>query len=127
MRGKKEVERELFQADAQIELLKGQLAACEADRAELRAQVTKLQDALIAVRAPEAYRDQQFAREDANKTPLSDDFQERNRINKQVTEEYLRMCEGSLLRSPEDLDDLLAKSLMRTVKQPASLHGNDES
>lgn len=127
MRGKKDIERELYHAEAKIELLTGQLASAQEDRAELRSQVTKLQDALVAARAPEAYRDQQLAREEADRIPMSQEEIERNEIIQKTTTEFISGLEKPLFRDANDLDDLLARGLIRTAKTPTSLHGNEES
>lgn len=123
----RDTERELIYAEAKIESLTALLESAQADRAELKVQVTKLQDALVAARAPEAYRDQQLEREDAKRIPLSPEEIERNRIFAETTTEYMGSLERPLFRDANDLDDLLARSLMRNIQTPASLHGNNES
>lgn len=125
MRGKRDIERELVHAEARIESLQTLLESAQTDREELRSQVTKLQDALVAARAPEAYRDQQIAKEEENRTPLSEEQLERNRIYQETTESYMGALEKPL--STDDLDAYLAKSLILAKSEPASLHGNDES
>jgi peptidoglycan hydrolase CwlO-like protein len=125
MRGKKDVERELIHAEAKIETLQALLDSAQADRVELKSQVTKLQDALVAAQAPEAYRDQQLAREEAERTPISDEQLERNRIMQETETGYMDAIERPLCA--DDLDALLARSAMRSIKAPASIHGNEES
>jgi len=128
MMGKrKEVERELIFCQAKVESLEEQLKIAQADRDRLRVQVEKLQDALVSVRAPEAYRDQQDKEYDAKRVLPSPEMLERNRITQQVTTEYLNAMEGRILRTGEDLDDLLASALIKDRSGPTSLHGNDES
>ncbi len=127
MRGKRDIERELIHAEAKGEALQTLLDSALADRVELQSQVTKLQDALVAAKAPEAYRDQQIEREDQTQVPVSADRIEKNRIIQDTTEAYMNSLEKPLFQSADDLDALLARSLMRDRKGPASLHGNDES
>ena len=124
---KGDIERELIHAEAKVETLQALLDSAQADRVELKSQVTKLQDALVAARAPEAYRDQQIAREEENRVPMDPALIERNKLIQETTEGYMAGLEKPLFRSADDLDDLLARSLMRTAEGPASLHGNDES
>jgi peptidoglycan hydrolase CwlO-like protein len=124
---KGDIERELIYAEAKIESLQALLDSAQSDRAELKSQVTKLQDALVAARAPEAYRDQQLAREDEKRIPMSPEEIERNHIIQETTAEYMSALEKPLFRDANDLDDLLARSLMRNMEPPASIHGNDES
>ncbi len=128
MRRKADIERELTFSEAQVTLLEGQLQAAQADKAELQAQVTKLQDALVSVRAPEAYRDQQIEREEEDHVPMSQDAMDKNRITQEVTTEYLNSLEKPLFKDAYDLDDLLTTAIVRSSKTgPVSLHGNDES
>ncbi len=124
---KGDIERELIHAEARIDTLQTLLDSAQADRGELKSQVTKLQDALVAARAPEAYRDQQIEREEANRTPLSTEELERNRLASKTTTEFMSSLEKPLFRSADDLDELLARSLMRAQEGPVSLHGNEES
>jgi peptidoglycan hydrolase CwlO-like protein len=124
---KGDIERELIHAEAKIDTLQALLDSAQADRGELKSQVTKLQDALVAARAPEAYRDQQIAREDENRAPVDPELIERNKLIQKTTTEYMSGLEKPLFKSADDLDDLLARSLMRNAEGPASLHRNDES
>lgn len=125
--GKKDIERELIFAQARIESLEEQLRNVQADKDGLTEQITKLQDSLISVRAPDAYRDQQLAREDDGRPPVSDETIERNKITQDVTTQYLRGLEEPMFRDGNDLDDLLKTGIIHDVKPPASIHGNDES
>ena len=127
---KGDIERELIHAEARIDTLQTLLDSAQADRGELKSQVTKLQDALVAARAPEAYRDQQIEREEANRTPLSTEELDRNRIAARTTTEFLSALEKPMFNSAEDLDDigdLLARATVRNQEGPTSLHGNEES
>jgi hypothetical protein len=125
--GKKETERELVFCQARIEALEEQLKGALAEKAGLFQQIEKLQDSLISIRAPEAYQDQQLAKEEP-RAPMSDELQKRNRIMAETTEKYMAAIEEPLFRSADDLDDLLRTGLIRdTDTTPPSLHGNDES
>ena len=127
MGAKAELERELIFCRARIEALEEQLRGALVEKEGLFKQVEKLQDSLISVRAPDAYRDQQIEKEEP-RPPISDELLERNRITKEVTERYLASMEEPLFRSGEDLDDLAATGVTRfSDTTPASLHGNDES
>ena len=127
MRGKKDIERELIHAEAKIDSLQALLDSAQTDKVELKSQVTKLQDALVAAQAPEAYRDQQLAREEADRIPMSQDEMDRNKIIHDTTTAFISNLEKPLFRDANDLDDLLARSAMRNIKPPASIHGNEES
>jgi len=127
VRTKGVIERELAFSEAQVESLEGQLRTAQADKAELQAQVTKLQDALVSVRAPEAYRDQQIEKEEVDRVPMSEEAIKRNRLTQETTTEYMNNLEGPLFKDAYALDDLLTTALVRANKGPVSLHGNDES
>jgi hypothetical protein len=116
VRGKRDIERELIHAEARVETLQALLDSAQADRGELKSQVTKLQDALVAARAPEAYR-----------VPMDPEVMERNKLIQETTTEYMSGLEKPLFRDANDLDDLLSRALMRNIEPPASIHGNDES
>lgn len=126
-KAKRDTERELIHAEAKAESLQTLLDSALADRVELQSQVTRLQDALVSARAPEAYRDQQIEKEEAERTPVDEEKLERNRIIKDTTEQYMNALEKPLFQSADDLDAMLARSLMQDMEGPASLHGNEES
>lgn len=127
MGAKAELERELTFCRARIEALEEQLRGALAEKEGLFKQVEKLQDSLISVRAPDAYRDQQIEKEGPT-PPMSKELLERNRIMKEVTENHFAAMEGPLFRSGDDLDDLITTGIIRdTDTTPASTHGNNES
>ena len=127
MLGIKEKERELIFCQAKIESLDEQLKAVRAEKDELKEQVRRLQDALIAATAPEAYRDRKIEEAEAAREPLTPEEQEKIRIQKEFTKQYLNSLEKPTFTSGEDLDDMLLASLARNAKPPGSLHGNSES
>jgi len=124
---KAELERELIFSESKVESLEGQLRTAQADKAELQAQIVKLQDALVSVRAPEAYRDQQIEREEEDRVPMSEEAIKKNRLTQETTTEYMNALEGPLFKDAYALDDLLTTALVRANKGPTSIHGNDES
>jgi len=127
MSAKAELERELIFCKARIESLEEQLKGARAEKEELFRQIDKLQEALISIQAPDAYRDQQIAKEPP-RPPMSAEAQERNRITKEFMEKYMAGLEGPLFPTPDHLDDLIRTGIIRDKDPvPASLHGNDES
>ncbi len=127
MGAKAELERELVFCQARVEALEEQLRGALAEKQGLFQQVEKLQDSLISIRAPDAYRDQQLEKEEP-RAPMSPETLERNRVTKDFTEKYMSALEGPLFRDGNDLDDLLTTSIVRdTDMVPESIHGNDES
>ena len=127
MGAKADLERELAFCKGRIQALEEQLVTTQSEKAGLFEQINKLQDSLISVRAPDAYRDQQLEREGPLPGPSSEMI-ERNKITAKFTTDYLNHIEGPLFRSPEDIDDLITTGIIRDHSTvPESLHGNDES
>ncbi len=127
MGAKAELERELIFCKARVEALEEQLRGALAEKQGLFLQVEKLQDSLISIRAPDAYRDQQLEKEEP-RAPMSPEMQERNRITKDFTERYMNDLEGPTFRNGYDLDELITTGIIRdTDMVPESIHGNDES
>jgi hypothetical protein len=127
MGAKAELERELIFCKARIEALEEQLRGALAEKQGLFQQVEKLQDSLISVRAPDAYRDQQLEKEEP-RAPMSAELMEKNRITKEFTTDYMNAMEGPLFRSGDDLDGLIQTGIIRdTDMVPSSLHGDEES
>lgn len=127
MSSKKELERELWESKARVVSLEEQVVLARLDKQELQLQVNKLQDAVLSIQAPEAYRDQQIKDFEEKSTPISEEEKEKRDIQARVYREYMNGMEGSLFRSAEDLDDLLESSLLRGDHSPGSIHGNNES
>jgi hypothetical protein len=127
MLSKKEMERELVFCKARIEVLEEQLRGALSEKEGLFQQVEKLQDSLISIRAPDAYRDIQLEKE-GPRAPMSAELQEKNRITKEFTQNYINAMEEPLLRTGHDLDDLITIGIVRDHDStPPSLHGNNES
>ena len=127
MGAKAELEKELAFCKGRIEALEQQLAANQTEKLVQLEQINKLQDSLISVMAPDAYRDQQIEKEGPLTGPSAETI-ERNRIHQEVTTKYLNSMEEPLLRTGEDLDDLISSGIIRyTDTTPKSIHGNDES
>lgn len=127
MGAKADLERELAFCKGRIQTLEEQLVATQSEKAGLFEQINKLQDSLISVRAPDAYRDQQLEREGPIPGPSAETI-ERNKITQEFTTKYLNNIEGPLFRSPEDIDDLITTGIIRDHSTiPESLHGNEES
>ena len=127
MGSKKELERELWESKARVVSLEEQVVLARLDKQELQLQVNKLQDAVLSIQAPEAYRDQKVKDFEESVTPLSAEEKEKREIQAKVYRDYMNGMEGSLFRSAEDLDDLLESSLLRGNHAPGSIHGNNES
>lgn len=112
----------------QIDFLKAELEEARKRENKLNEQVQRLQDGLMAVRSPEAYRDW---RADSSSPTISQEQQEF--INKEreiikIQSQYAKAMEGDIFRSREDIEDLMNSVLLSGEKPGSrSLHGNDES
>ena len=127
MSSKKELERELWESKARVVSLEEQVVLARLDKQELQLQVNKLQDAVLSIQAPEAYRDQRVKEYEEDSIPVSAEEKEKRDIQAKVYRDYMNGMEGPLFRGPEELDDLLESSLLRGDHSPSSLHGNNES
>lgn len=127
MASKKDIERELWEYKAKVKSLEDQLVVARIDKQELQLQVGKLQDAVLSIQAPEAYRDQKVKDYENASEPVSPEETERRRVYAKVYTEYMNGMEGPLFRGPEEMDDLLEASLLRGDHAPGSIHGNNES
>jgi len=112
----------------QITLLKEQLAEAKTRENKLTAQVDRLQDGLMAIRSPEAYKDMRADQGEYTISAEQADFQKKEMHIRKIRESYLRAMEGNALKTGEDLDALMESVITRGhVAQSKSLHGNAES
>lgn len=118
---------ELIAARVKIEFL-------QKENADLREQVRKLQEALVATASPQAYRDQQAEKDDGKPVVASPMEQELDLMKK-----YMMELEGKpafssadeFIRYVKHIDPSLEDSLEEAVTQAPptleSLHDNEES
>jgi len=111
----------------QVELLKGQLDSTKEQNVELLKRVGVLQDAIIAVKAPEAYRD--FRADTATDAPSMDaEMIARQRAMADARNEHLAMIERPLFSNGDDMIEVLERTVLGGAEITGkSLHGNDES
>lgn len=111
-----------------IDFLKAELLESRNREGKLNEQVVRLQDGLMAIRAPEAYRDMRM---DARETPISAEQLESMKKHQEIQktrERYVRAMEGDVIKTKEDLDDLMNTVLLNGNNVGSkSLHGNSES
>lgn len=112
----------------QIAFLKGQVQEIKDEKDELRAQVEKLQDAIINVRAPEAYKDLMYDKH-VQQSDLDPEEIEKQKKTLEIEKLYLQDIESPTFRSGEDIELLLMSGMIKgaTQSQDTSIHGNDES
>ncbi len=127
MPSKKDIERELWEYKGRVKSLEEQLVIARLDKQELQVQVTKLQDGVLSIQAPEAYRDQRVKEYEEQSEPVSAEEINKRKLQAKVYQDYINGMEGPLFHSAEEMDDLITRSLLRGDHSPDSLHGNDES
>lgn len=125
---KSELAEILATKNEQIDLLKVELSESRSREQKLNEQIVRLQDGLMSIRAPEAYRDM---RSDARETSISAEQLEAMRRNQEIQktrERYVRAMEGDVIKTKEDLDELMNAVLIKGNKTGSkSLHQNSES
>ncbi len=121
-------EKEILEAyKSQLNLLNGIITDLREEKAEYQLQISRMQEALIAIRAPEAYRDQ---RADRLGEPDRDPVEvERQKAKREVEQEWLNGIESPTFRNGEELQDLLSGVLFAEASENSSvsIHGNNES
>ncbi len=124
---KQDLEEKLNLFKEQIEFLKEQLLAAREDKESYVSQVGKLQDALINIRAPDAYRDMKA--DEGVPDPAMGEYMEREMQVQKYLDRYANDIEKPLFQSGEELQAWLEGTLMETsnVTEPSSLHNNEES
>ena len=125
---KADLEEQVQLYKEQMTFLREQLEDAREERNEYRLQVDKLQDALINIRAPDAYRDMK-ADELAPEEYITDVARSRQQQLQEATGRIMRQIEEPLFVDGNDLDDLLMTALNRdsVPSEAVSIHGNNES
>ncbi len=111
----------------ELELLRDRIQELQHEKSTLATQLMHTQQALIAKESPEAYRDQQYDKEQEG---VTSEQQEQTRQQMQrgaIATQYLNEMESSLFKSPEDMIQMLTRSTGVPLSETTSLHGNDES
>lgn len=111
----------------QILFLKEQLDTVREEKEQYRQQVERLQDAIINIKAPEAYLDM---KRDMSAIPeISKEEIEKRQRMQEVQDQYIRSIEEPLFRNGDDLDLMIKSGLAKDAvsSEDISIHGNDES
>lgn len=124
---KKDYEEILQIYKDQIDSLKIQVQELREEKANLQDQNFRLQEAIVNVRAPEAYRDMVADRQPVK--GLSPEEVEKNKQIRDVYNQHFQNIEDSLFKNPDDMFRLLSPALNSGPGPQAreSLHSNDES
>jgi len=125
---KQEIGEVLEAFKSQITFLKEELVQSRSREEKLTSQVEKLQDGIMAIRSPDAYKDMRADEREYTISAEQADFQKKEMHIRKIRESYLRAMEGNALKTGEDLDALMESVITRGhVAQSKSLHGNAES
>lgn len=124
----KELVTELIKAKTEVEMLNKMLASKDEDLDNLRTQLYRTQEALIAKEAPEAYFDQKAAEKDAI-PPTPEELEKRDKARHQaeLDQKLLEDIEGPLFKSAEEMQDLLMRPSMGDIDNTKPLHPGGES
>jgi regulator of replication initiation timing len=109
----------------QIGMLKETIGTLREENHRLSQQVFKLQDGLMAVRAPEAYRD--YRNDMIPEVVMPEEEKAKLQQNADLMKRYLNNIEQPLFRSASDMEEILAPTLFGNVNKTESIHDNSES
>lgn len=113
----------------QIEVLQSTLNREREDKIRLQDQVDRLQEGLMAVRAPQAYQDQRMDRlgwEDPN-APTPEEIEERGK-RKEIVRRYISNIEEPLFKDTQEMVDMLQGTILRSTDlTPKPLRNDSES
>jgi len=109
----------------QVTFYKDQVIVLREEKTELQKQLFSLQEALVNIRAPEAYRD--LIRDRVPMEPQNELEREKQRIYSQILPEHLSNIERPIFNSPEDMIRALTPVLGTPAVGAESLHENTES
>ena len=115
-------------AEAYKEQLDQKTKECEElreDKRVLQTQIFNLQDGLMSIRAPEAYRDQKA---DEAGFEVDEEKQAEMRRDDGIRHKYVENLEKPTFRSADDIELLLGPAFQGSLGiAEKSIHGNDES
>jgi hypothetical protein len=112
----------------QIEFLKARCDELKEEKDKLIEQVGFLQQGLMAVKSPEAYRD--YRADTADIPELTEEEiarREELARNAHLVDRFVHGIEGPSFKGPEDMVDLLSRTFITEGPKDESLHGNTES
>lgn len=124
----KDVAIENARLEVRVEMLDKQLETVVAENRELKAMLSRAQEALVAKESPEAYRDHKNAEYEASMVPMTDEEKAEavaNRRRAETNANYIAEIERPLFRDADDLIQMLTRP--EGTPSPVSLHNNGES
>ena len=122
---KKEFDEILGIYKDQLNLFKEQVLQRREEKDILQDQNFRLQDGLLSIRAPDAYREALIDRQ----PPIEIDEEQREHQTqvRDIRDEYMRELEKPLFSNADDMLMHLSGALSEGAMETKSLHGNEES
>ena len=114
---------------ATIETLKETVESLKEDKKDLQKQVFKLQDGLMSVRAPEAYRDYRFDAAELDE-PADPEAVNRRKIFAETERNHLVNMESNLFEDAGEMIEMIGSLegvVAGKLEESESIHGNEES
>ena len=109
----------------QVEFFKNQVVNLKEEKELLQKQNFNLQDALVAIRSPEAYRDLQ--RDNVPINPLIAEEMKKQQVYATYLPKYLKTLEGPTFENVDDMIKTLGGVISEEGIKSESIHGNTES
>lgn len=123
---KKDLEEFVLLYREQISFFKEQIEELKKEKEEITRQLFNLQNGILNIRAPEAYRDMQ-ADLSVDNPPFSEEELEEIKIRNDVLASYLGNIESPTFSNADEMEEALTSVLASDGGITKSLHNNDES
>lgn len=125
---KKDFEEILLIYKDQIESFRSQIRELREEKVALIDQNNRLQEAIINIKAPEAYGDLIYDRHSSKFPNLGQEEMEKSKAAKRVLETHLKVVEQPLFVDANDMIEKLAPALTANgIVATESIHNNSES
>ena len=125
MATKKDLEEIVSVYKEQISFLKEQIVELKKEKEDIFKQLFNLQNGILNIRDPEAYRDMQA---DLGEDPSFNNKElEELKIRNSAVSAYLGDMESPTFKDAQEMEDALTGILVSGAGETKSLHENDES
>ncbi len=109
----------------QIEYLKEEVGTLRREKDDIQKQMFILQDGILNIKAPEAYRDMRA--DEGGYPEESDEDIETRKNNGRMLARHLQNIESPVFKSVEDMEEALLGSKHEEFMKSEALHPNEES
>jgi len=121
----KQVEELLQIYKDQVEFFKNQVEVLREEKAELQKQISNLQEGLMCIRAPEAYKE--LKQDGLPFESMTQEEKTHMRIYQEFLPNHLKRIEGPMFESPDEMITSLGSVISEGGLKSESLHNNNES